>query len=112
MQKEECRLQMAAAGENGLLVTGEVRRDTVWFLPPGYAACPEPGSAVLAAELGGGPLGVPAQTAELRPGEVCLTAGAATLRLCPDGRVYLNGVEITPEGTAQRGGTDHGSAAP
>ena len=114
MQKEECRLQMAAAGENGLLVTGEVRRDTVWFLPPGYAACPEPGSAVLAAELGGGPLalGVPAQTAELRPGEVCLTAGAATLRLCPDGRVYLNRVEITPEGTAQRGGTDHGSAAP
>lgn len=49
--------------------------------------------------------------ADLLPGEIRLTAGAAMLRLCPDGRVYLNGVEITPAGTAEKGGQSHGSDA-
>ena len=49
--------------------------------------------------------------AALLPGEIRLTAGAAMLRLCPDGRVYLNGVEITPAGTAEKGGQSHGSDA-
>ena len=92
---------------------GEARRDAAWFLPPGYAARPEPGSTVLTADLGGGPLalGVPMAQADLLPGEIRLTAGAAMLRLCPDGRVYLNGVEITPAGTAEKGGQSHGSDA-
>ena len=100
MQEEMTRLRMAAAGEDGMLITGEARRDAAWFLPPGYAARPEPGSTVLTADLGGGPLalGVPMAQADLLPGEIRLTAGAAMLRLCPDGRVYLNGVEITPAG--------------
>ena len=83
MQEEMTRLRMAAAGEDGMLITGEARRDAAWFLPPGYAARPEPGSTVLTADL----------------------------RLCPDGRVYLNGVEITPAGTAEKGGQSHGSDA-
>ena len=92
MQEEMTRLRMAAAGEDGMLITGEARRDAAWFLPPGYAARPEPGSTVLTADLGGGPLalGVPMAQADLLPGEIRLTAGAAMLRLCPDGRVYLN----------------------
>ena len=113
MQEEMTRLRMAAAGEDGMLITGEARRDAAWFLPPGYAARPEPGSTVLTADLGGGPLarGVPMAPADLLPGEIRLTAGAAMLRLCPDGRVYLNGVEITPAGTAEKGGQSHGSDA-
>ena len=54
MQEEMTRLRMAAAGEDGMLITGEARRDAAWFLPPGYAARPEPGSTVLTADLGGG----------------------------------------------------------
>ena len=42
MQEEMTRLRMAAAGEDGMLITGEARRDAAWFLPPGYAARPEP----------------------------------------------------------------------
>lgn len=113
MQEENTRLCMAAAGEDGMLIAGEARRDAVWFAPPGYMACPEPGTAVLAADLGGSPigLGVPMPRADLVPGEVRLTAGAAELRLCPDGRVYLNGVEITPAGTSGKGGGSDGSSA-
>lgn len=79
----------------------------------GLCRRPEPGSTVLTADLGGGPLalGVPMAQADLLPGEIRLTAGAAILRLCPDGRVYLNGVEITPAGTAEKGGQSHGSDA-
>ena len=71
MQEEMTRLRMAAAGEDGMLITGEARRDAAWFLPPGYAARPEPGSTVLTADLGGGPLalGVPMAQADLLPGE-------------------------------------------
>ena len=107
MQEEMTRLRMAAAGEDGMLITGEARRDAAWFLPPGYAARPEPGSTVLTADLGGGPLalGVPVAQADLLPGEIRLTAGAAMLRLCPDGRVYLHA------GTAEKGGQSHGSDA-
>ena len=54
---------------------------------------------------------LPMAQADLLPGEIRLTAGAAMLRLCPDGRVYLNGVEITPAGTAEKGGQSHGSDA-
>lgn len=76
MQEEMTRLRMAAAGEDGMLITGEARRDAAWFLPPGYAARPEPGSTVLTADLGGGPLalGVPMAQADLLPGEIRLTA--------------------------------------
>ena len=70
MQEEMTRLRMAASGEDGMLITGEARRDAAWFLPPGYAARPEPGSTVLTADLGGGPLalGVPMAQADLLPG--------------------------------------------
>ena len=105
MQEEMTRLRMAAAGEDGMLITGGARRDAAWFLPPGYAARPEPGSTVLTADLGGGPLalGVPMAQADLLPEEIRLSAGAAMLL-----NYY---VEITPAGTAEKGGQSHGSDA-
>lgn len=113
MQEEMTRLRMAAAGEDGMLITGEARRDAAWFLPPGYAARPEPGSTVLTADLGGGPLalGRAHGTGDLLPGEIRLTAGAACRGSVPMGGCHLNGVEITPAGTAEKGGQSHGSDA-
>lgn len=96
-----------------MLITGEARRDAAWFLPPGYAAvrnravrCSPP---IWAEALS--PWACPWHRQTCSPGRSVSPPGAAMLRLCPDGRVYLNGVEITPAGTAEKGGQSHGSDA-
>ena len=55
MQEEMTRLRMAAAGEDGMLITGEARRDAAWFLPPGYAARPLAGQYGAHRRSGGRP---------------------------------------------------------
>lgn len=96
-----------------MLITGEAPPGRRLVSAAGLCRRPEPGSTVLTADLGGGPLalGVPMAQADLLPGEIRLTARCCHAAALSDGRVYLNGVEITPAGTAEKGGQSHGSDA-
>lgn len=99
-------------GENlGVWLEGERRGVTVYG-PGGYRWAPALGEEVLVlktGEWGEKPcaVGVPADARGLAPGEVMITAGRASLRLSPDGRVeitgdvYINGSPVGEPGSKE-----------
>lgn len=113
MQEEMTRLRMAAAGEDGMLITGEARRTPPGFcrraMPPVRNRAVRCSPPIWAEALS--PWACPMAQADLLPGEIRLTARCCHTAALSDGRVYLNGVEITPAGTAEKGGQSHGSDA-
>lgn len=94
----------------GAWIGGE-RRTLAVYAPGGYHWAPGSGDEVLVlktGERGEMPcaLGVPARDGTLQPGEVLITAGAAAIRLKPDGGVdvtgilTVNGIPVALEGGA------------
>lgn len=86
----------------GVWLEGE-RRGVAVYAPGGYHWAPGLGEEVLvlkSGESGEMPcaVGVPAAVEGLRPGEVLITAGEASIRLGLDGRVSITGT-LTVNGT-------------
>ena len=86
----------------GAWIEGE-RRALAVYAPGGYHWVPGLGDEVLVLKTGERgelpcALGVPAQSGGLQPGEVLITAGAAAIRLKPDGTVDVTG-RLTVNGT-------------
>lgn len=96
--------QVTVAGESaGVWLEGERRGVTV-YAPGGYHWVPALGEEVLVlktGERGEKPcaLGVPAGGQGLKAGEVMISAGAAAIKLSPDGRVEITG-ELTVNGVS------------
>ena len=95
-------LRYALTGEGGgiTLIAGGVREHSPVFGPMGYRYRPPAGTVVLAAGMGGTPvgLGVPMDPPEdLAPGEVEIAACGGTSRCRADGAVVING-RVFPKG--------------
>lgn len=95
-------LRYALTGEGGgiTLIAGGVREYSPVFGPMGYRYRPPAGTVVLAAGMGGTPvgLGVPMDPPEdLTPGEVEIAACGGTIRFRADGAVVING-RVFPKG--------------
>ena len=83
------------------VLDGEVRDLTV-VSPGGYCWCPDVSDEVLV--LQGHLLGVKQAAAKMRPGEICITNGKASVRLTADGAIHLDGEIYIGEERWEAGG--------
>ncbi len=94
--------QVSYSDQNGFGVVGDSEiTGALVFAPRGIAYRPCAGDHLLLMPVAGADtcLGALTSTAGLAPGELQLSSsGGATIRLCQNGDIKLNGVTITKEG--------------
>lgn len=94
------QVTFSEGGGYGALSASEHRSVPV-FGPRGIAYRPCEGDHLLLVKADGADAcaGVLVSAEDIQPGELRLaSSGGASIRLCADGKIVLNGVTITPEG--------------